>query len=339
VKSIEVSARTIEEAIGAGLAKLGCSLADCKVEVVQEGAKGLFGVFGSKPATVRLTPLVLDELEMESLGIDLQSALDVPPEPAPSRAKGGKGREKVPAVQAEPATPHKDKEKAKQPPKPGKTPAPAAKSQDAIERFKSAPLPGQAQPETKPAHAESRPQRPRRTREPRDFTERAEHIPVEAPENIALHDPETMEGVAQSFLMGVTKGMGVDVQIDMRRSEEGHILATMYGDTLGILIGRRGETLDALQYLTSLQINKGRDDYTRITLDTENYRAKREEALVRLAARMANRAVKTGRKVALEPMNPYERRILHASLQENPNVSTHSEGDEPYRHVVVVPQK
>ena len=107
------------------------------------------------------------------------------------------------------------------------------------------------------------------------------------------------------------------------------------GDTLGILIGRRGETLDALQYLTSLQVNKGREGYTRVTLDTENYRAKREDSLRRLAQRMANRAVKTGRRVVLEPMNPYERRVLHTALQNHPAVTTHSEGEEPNRRVVI----
>ena len=109
--------------------------------------------------------------------------------------------------------------------------------------------------------------------------------------------------------------------------------------TLGILIGRRGETLDALQYLTSLKVNRGQEGYTRVTLDTENYRAKREEALARLANRMANRAIKTGRKVSLEPMNPYERRILHSALQSNDQVDTHSEGEEPNRHVVITLRK
>ena len=107
------------------------------------------------------------------------------------------------------------------------------------------------------------------------------------------------------------------------------------GDTLGILIGRRGDTLDALQYLTSLEVNRDRDEYVRVSLDTEHYRAKREESLTRLAARMADRAVKTGRKVVLEPMNPYERRVLHATLQDHPYVQTHSEGDEPNRRVVI----
>ena len=100
-----------------------------------------------------------------------------------------------------------------------------------------------------------------------------------------------------------------------------------------------GETLDALQYLTSLRINKGQDHYTRVTLDTENYRAKREDTLIRLANRMANRAVKTGRKVSLEPMNPYERRVIHSALQPNELVDTHSEGEEPKRHIVITLRK
>ena len=143
------------------------------------------------------------------------------------------------------------------------------------------------------------------------------------------------EGRAVEFLSNVTKLMGVEVSITPRRDEEGNLRVDMHGDTLGILIGRRGETLDALQYLTSLFVNRGQENYVRVTLDTENYRAKREEALTRLANRMANRAVKTGRKVVMEPMNPYERRILHSALQGNDAVTTHSEGDEPNRHVVI----
>ncbi len=151
--------------------------------------------------------------------------------------------------------------------------------------------------------------------------------------------PAATEGEAEAraveFLSNVTKLMGVEVSITPRRDEEGNLRVDMMGDTLGILIGRRGETLDALQYLTSLFVNRGQENYIRVTLDTENYRAKREEALTRLANRMANRAVKTGRKVVMEPMNPYERRILHSALQGNDAVTTHSEGDEPNRHVVI----
>ena len=117
------------------------------------------------------------------------------------------------------------------------------------------------------------------------------------------------------------------------------MFVNMTGDPLGILIGRRGETLDALQYLTSLKVNRGQEGYTRVTIDTENYRAKREDTLIRLANRMANRAVKTGRKVSMEPMNPYERRIIHSALQANQAVDTHSEGEEPNRHVVITIRK
>ena len=106
--------------------------------------------------------------------------------------------------------------------------------------------------------------------------------------------------------------------------------------TAGV-IGSIGEAawLDALQYLTSLMVNRGREDYLRVSLDTENYRAKREDALRKLAVRMAAKAKKTGKRVALEPMNPYERRILHSALQNDPAVTTHSEGEEPYRRVII----
>ena len=151
----------------------------------------------------------------------------------------------------------------------------------------------------------------------------------------ASGDSALLESKATEFVSQVTRLMGVDVTIDTHTDEEGNVRVDMHGDTLGILIGRRGETLDALQYLTSLYVNKGQEGYTRVTLDTENYRAKREEALTRLANRMASRAVKTGRKVVMEPMNPYERRILHSALQGNDAVTTHSEGEEPNRHVVI----
>ena len=157
--------------------------------------------------------------------------------------------------------------------------------------------------------------------------------PTEPP---VLFDEATPAGRAQRFLMDVTDRMGVKVDVYVDDSVENSLYIHMIGDTLGILIGRRGETLDALQYLTSLQVNKGREGYIRVTLDTENYRAKREDSLRRLAQRMANRAQKTGRRVVLEPMNPYERRVLHTALQNHPAVTTHSEGEEPNRRVVIM---
>ena len=128
--------------------------------------------------------------------------------------------------------------------------------------------------------------------------------------------------------------MDVPVSVEIMETPE-QLRMQMTGDNMSLLIGRRGETLDALQYLTSLTVNRGREDYLRISIDTENYRAKREEALRKLAVRMAGRAKKSGKRVALEPMNPYERRILHSALQNDPDVTTHSEGEEPYRRVII----
>ena len=139
---------------------------------------------------------------------------------------------------------------------------------------------------------------------------------------------------AAEFLSGLTDRMGVPVEIQLMETAE-QLRMQMAGENMSLLIGRRGETLDALQYLTSLNINRGRDEYLRVNIDTENYRAKREEALRKLAVRMAGRAKKSGRRVALEPMNPYERRILHSALQDDPDVTTHSEGEEPYRRVII----
>ena len=150
---------------------------------------------------------------------------------------------------------------------------------------------------------------------------------------------DSAAGKAQAFLQELTGLMGVQVEVAVGTDAEGNVFVNMTGDTLGILIGRRGETLDALQYLTSLKVNRGQEGYTRVTLDTENYRAKREDTLIRLANRMAKRAVKTGRKVSMEAMNPYERRIIHSALQANEAVDTHSEGEEPNRHVVITLRK
>ena len=121
------------------------------------------------------------------------------------------------------------------------------------------------------------------------------------------------------------------------------VLITVDGDNAGVLIGHHGETLDALQYLANLAANKKTNgekrEYVRVTVDVEGYRAKREQTLIALAGRMAAKVQKSGRRMVLEPMNPYERRILHATLQDNPYVTTHSEGDEPNRRVVITPKR
>jgi len=152
---------------------------------------------------------------------------------------------------------------------------------------------------------------------------------------VVLSEKENALSGPEEFLNGLFEKMQVTATCTAQETEDA-ININIKGDSTGMLIGRRGETLDALQYLTSLVVNKGSENYKRITLDTENYRKKREETLVRLANRLANKVAKTGKRVALEPMNPYERRILHATLQSNPNVTTISEGEEPNRRVIIV---
>ncbi len=139
---------------------------------------------------------------------------------------------------------------------------------------------------------------------------------------------------AVQFLEDILSKMNVDVDID-KFEDEDSIQLKITGKDSGIIIGRRGETLDALQYLTSLVVNKQSDDYKRVILDIENYRQKREDTLVKLAERLAERVVKYRKSVTLEPMNPYERRIIHSTLQTNNMVDTHSIGEEPNRKVVI----
>jgi spoIIIJ-associated protein len=145
---------------------------------------------------------------------------------------------------------------------------------------------------------------------------------------------ETQPEDGVDFLKSVFEKMNVDVDIE-KVEDEDSIQLKVTGKDSGIIIGRRGETLDALQYLTSLVVNKKNENYKRVTIDIENYRQKREETLVKLAERLADRVVKYRRNVSLEPMNPYERRIIHSTLQNNKYVETYSVGEDPNRKVVI----
>jgi spoIIIJ-associated protein len=149
---------------------------------------------------------------------------------------------------------------------------------------------------------------------------------------VTLRDVQNEDGVG--FLSSVFQKMNVDVDIEKTEDEES-IQLRVTGRDSGIIIGRRGETLDALQYLTSLVVNRKNENYKRVTIDIENYRQKREETLVKLAERLAERVIKYRRNVSLEPMNPYERRIIHSTLQNNNYVETYSVGEDPNRKVVI----
>ena len=371
MRSQEFTGKTTQEAIDAGLAAFGVTIADVHVDVLQEGAKGLFGLFGSKPARVRLTVMEEDREDDHGLS-DLLGSFSLNenqkkpkpasvPKAAPAqKAEAPKAQKAEQAPKAAPA-PKTEAPKAAPAPVPKAAPAqkteqapkaaPAQKAEPAAAAEPAVKAVPAAKAEKKP-EGEAAPKAERKPRPPRQKRPKAEQPAAEAEEKAyqpmepartftpteppVLFDEATPAGRAQRFLLDVTDRMGVKVDVYVDDSVENSLYIHMIGDTLGILIGRRGETLDALQYLTSLQVNKGREGYIRVTLDTENYRAKREDSLRRLAQRMANRAQKTGRRVVLEPMNPYERRVLHTALQNHPAVTTHSEGEEPNRRVVII---
>ncbi len=306
---IEASGKTVKDAIQNGLKELGMTLDQVETSVIEMGSPGLFGMFG-KPAKVRLTVK-----EDDSFNIDMPTfSLD-----------GGK----------------KQRSEKKRDAKPAKQEAPVKAEKPAEKAEEAAAVEEPATAEEAPK-AEKKEKKPRNRREKKENKEpKAEPVteaaPMEPAEPFVATAEEEMSDTAKnarSFLLGLTERMGVPADIEVCESAE-QLRMLLSGENMSILIGRRGETLDALQYLTSLNVNRGREDYLRVSLDTENYRAKREEALRKLAVRMANRAKKSGRRVALEPMNPNERRILHSALQNDPEVTTHSEGEEPYRRVII----
>lgn len=158
------------------------------------------------------------------------------------------------------------------------------------------------------------------------------------PAKVRLTMLDRPEDNARAFLEDLFRAMEMEVIMDIEQKSD-TLLVNIEGSNMGIIIGRRGQTLDSIQYLLNLVVNKSSDKYIKVFVDTENYRKKREDTLVRLAGKMAGRVRKIGKTIALEPMNPYERRIIHASLQGNPFIQTYSEGEEPYRKVIIALKK
>lgn len=153
-------------------------------------------------------------------------------------------------------------------------------------------------------------------------------------------EEESEEDCAKKFLNDVFAAMNMEVVVNVKyNDEEKEMDIDLSGDEMGVLIGKRGQTLDSLQYLVSLVVNKGKDEYIRVKVDTEDYRQRRKETLENLAKNIAYKVKRTRRSVSLEPMNPYERRIIHSALQNDKYVTTHSEGEEPFRKVVITLKK
>lgn len=175
---------------------------------------------------------------------------------------------------------------------------------------------------------EKKPDKRRKEKNKRE--KRKSVVPREPEENLVL----VTEHPALDFLQEITEKMGLKLDMTAKQGVNS-LYIDIQGKDSGTIIGKRGQTLDAIQYLTSLVVNKDTEKYIRIVIDAENYRSKRERTLEQLANRLADKVVRTKKSVRLEPMNPYERKVIHATLQGNPNVTTKSEGEEPYRRVII----
>ena len=312
---IQFSAKTKSEAITKACIELGVSSDQLEIQVVSEGKSGLFGI-GSKPAIikVRKTEPVSEEEEIkeivETVKIDslkeekaIKEEISVKEEKKPEQVKKAPKDAKKEVKEPKAAAPKQDKPRQ---------PKPVKERKEKI------------------------------SKEPKETVEKpAKEKAVKTGKPVEIiTDPEEIKEVedrATVFLPDVFASMNLgEVEITSKyNTADGSLEVDFEGEDMGILIGKRGQTLDSLQYLTSLVVNKGKANYIRVKLDTEDYRKRRKETLENLARGIAYKVKKTRKTVVLETMNPYERRIIHSALQGNKFVETVSEGEEPYRHVVV----
>lgn len=312
---VQFSAKTKSEAITKACIELGTSSDQLDIQVVSEGSSGFFGI-GSKPAIIKVRKIetVSDEEEIKEI-VDTV---------------------KVEAI--------KEDENRKKAPKPVKKQAPRQEEKKEPKKADLAKEPKEKP--AKPAKEKAYKERPVKERQPKETEGTVkERQPKEKPVKPSkpvevITDPQEIKEIEEraiAFLKDVFASMDLgEVEITSKyNTTDGCLEVDFEGEDMGILIGKRGQTLDSLQYLTSLVVNKGKSNYIRVKLDTEDYRRRRKETLENLARGIAYKVKKTRKPVVLEPMNPYERRIIHSSLQGNKYVETISEGEEPYRHVVV----
>ena len=307
-KFIETTGETRDAAIEAALRQLGMDRDDVSVEVLDNGKKGFLG-FGATPARVRVT-------------------YEAPEEPAAKQPAAP-----VHTPVQKPAQPAREEKPAEKPVKLSVT------DEDDTPRLVKA-APADFVPEKLEIERPPRRERPRRReRRPREERPVTPSVPKER-ELIPVSEEgmKQAEKLATDFITGLLEKMGVEGQVTtLPQIECDQLRLDISGPDMGPIIGRRGDTLDAIQYLGSLVLNNALEEHVRLSVNTENYREKRMESLERLARKMAMKVVKSHRSMTLEPMNPYERRIIHAALQDFNGVTTYSTGTEPGRRVVIAP--
>lgn len=320
MNSKEYSAKTVDEAITKACIDLGMSSDQIDIEVVNEGSTGFLG-FGSKPAVIRVR---------QKTGGN----------PSPADAAKTDAKAEQPAGHAMKASEEPVEQKAEET---AKTPSEelnegtAEAASDRTPEF-SAEKPAGKQEFKKDSAAKRTEKNSGAGPRSGEETAKSENRRAEEPVERTDEEIQTLKDAASGSLSGVFGAMDLPVDITMEYEPEDDVLAINFdGEDMGILIGKRGQTLDSLQYLTSLVVNRVSTQFVRVKLDTEDYRKRRKETLENLANNIARKVKKTGHPVSLEPMNPYERRIIHSCLQGNRYVETYSEGTEPYRHVVISP--
>ena len=313
-KSI-ITGKTLEEAKANVTAQLGLDADSYSYQVIQMPRSGFLG-FGAQPAKIEVTYEVPDPVP-EAPKVALSSASRSKPKPVPKKPepKPEAPKQEAPKPVAKPAAP-----------KPAEA-APA--EQPKAEAKPAAPVAPQAAP--KP---ERRERAPRENREPRERKPQAPKEPKE-PKVYAPAEPGSVEEKIEQFISGLLERMDSKAVPHCWKEDGNTYQVELVGDDLGYLIGRRGDTLDAIQHLANYSINRGVEGHIRINVDAERYREKREESLRRYAVKKAQQVLKMRRRTTLEPMNAYERHVIHAALQDMDNITTHSTGVEPNRCVVI----
>lgn len=296
MEEITVSAKTLDDAITEALIQLGVTSDQLEYDVIEKGNAGFLGI-GRKQAVIKARCKV-EKKENDEPVIDFSDAV-----------KGVLNESKPDNHHKHNNKDNKKKKDNRKKENHNKNPKHEASSEKVKEETVKA-----------------------EKKEKNDKTRK----PVQERKEIELAKVEDVTvKTCEEFLINVLKAMDMEVEIKSSIDEEGALCIEMSGDNMGILIGKRGQTLDSLQYLTNRVANKTQDGYVRVKLDTEDYRRRRKETLENLARNIAHKVKRTRRSVSLEPMNPYERRIIHSALQGDRSVTTHSEGEEPYRRVVV----
>lgn len=323
---IETTGKTVEDALAAALEKLGCGREEVTYEVIQEPSGGFLGLWGKREARIRVTTRPIIRPHHREI-----------PTPPPPTITAALREESVPARSEDDGFDPRAKRYHTDLRSSARRTAAGDGSRTETERRDAAPRRERPARDDAPrSYGNARPRyEGARGREggypPRPRRERSD-IPL-------LPLTDEMAAAAEGFLGKIFAAMGLSVTLNRTDTPTGTIF-NMHGENLGILIGKHGATLDALQYLTNLVVNKiPETGFARIILDVEDYRARREETLIRLAGHLADKACRIGEEIHLEPMSRHERKIIHMALQDNRRVTTYSAGDNPRRYVVIVPKR